>query len=54
MPKTVLIVGASGLIGTAAVDAFLDAGWAVIAASRRKPETFSTREFEHLPLDLLD
>lgn len=54
MPKTVLIVGASGLIGTAAVDAFLDAGWAVIASSRRKPETFSPREFEHLPLDLLD
>lgn len=54
MSKTVLIVGASGLIGTATVDAFLDAGWAVIASSRRKPETFSTREFEHLPIDLLD
>jgi nucleoside-diphosphate-sugar epimerase len=54
MPKTVLVVGASGLIGSAAVDAFLNAGWEVIAASRRKPEVFSTRAFTHLPVDLQD
>lgn len=54
MAKTVLVVGASGLIGTAAVDAFLDAGWEVIAVSRRKPEVFSAREFTHLPVDLQD
>jgi nucleoside-diphosphate-sugar epimerase len=54
MAKTVLVVGASGLIGTAAVDAFLDAGWDVIAVSRRKPETFSTRAFRHVPVDLQD
>lgn len=53
-PKTILVVGASGLIGTAVVDVFLDAGWKVIAASRREPETFSGREFVHLPVDLQD
>jgi nucleoside-diphosphate-sugar epimerase len=51
---TVLVAGASGLIGTAAVDAFLDAGWDVVAVSRRRPEVFSRREFVHLPLDLQD
>ncbi len=54
MGKTVLVVGASGLIGTAAVDAFLDAGWDVVAVSRRKPEVFSARAFTHLPVDLQD
>jgi nucleoside-diphosphate-sugar epimerase len=54
MAGTVLVVGASGLIGSAAVDAFLAAGWDVIAASRRKPEVFSTRTFTHLPVDLQD
>jgi nucleoside-diphosphate-sugar epimerase len=54
MANTVLVVGASGLIGTAAIDAFLDAGWDVIAVSRRKPEVFSTREFTHLAVDLQD
>ncbi|MGE0798148.1 MAG: SDR family oxidoreductase [Lautropia sp.] len=52
--RTVLVVGASGLIGTAVVDVFLDAGWQVIAVSRRKPEVFSSRAFEHLPVDLQD
>ena len=52
--RTILVVGASGLIGTAVVDEFLEAGWEVIAASRRRPETFSTREFVHLPIDLQD
>lgn len=54
MSGTVLIAGASGLIGTAAVDAFLDAGWNVVAVSRRRPEVFSGRQFVHLPLDLMD
>jgi nucleoside-diphosphate-sugar epimerase len=54
MTKAVLVVGASGLIGAATVDAFLDAGWEVIAVSRRRPEIFSTREFVHLPVDLQD
>jgi nucleoside-diphosphate-sugar epimerase len=54
MPKTVLIAGASGLVGTAAVDAFLDAGWNVIAMSRRVPEVFSERPFQHMAVDLQD
>lgn len=54
MPNTVLVAGASGLVGTAAVDAFLDAGWEVIALSRRKPEVFSERAFTHLSVDLRD
>jgi len=52
MPRTVLVTGASGLVGAAAVDAFLDAGWDVIAVSRRRPEVFSSRPYTHLPLDL--
>lgn len=52
--KTVLVVGASGLVGTAAVDQFLDAGDSVIAVSRRRPEVFSQKDFTHIPLDLRD
>jgi nucleoside-diphosphate-sugar epimerase len=51
---TVLIVGASGLVGTAAAIAFLDAGWDVVAASRRRPELLEGRRYRHLPLDLQD
>ena len=52
MSKTVLITGASGLVGSAAVDSFLNAGWKVIAVSRRKPEIFSDKPFTHLAVDL--
>lgn len=51
---SVLIVGASGLVGSAAVDAFAAAGWDVLAASRRRPETFGQEPYTHLPLDLND
>jgi nucleoside-diphosphate-sugar epimerase len=54
MSKTVLIAGASGLVGAASVDAFLEDGWNVIAVSRRKPEITSMRPFQHLPLNLAD
>jgi len=54
MTNTVLVAGASGLVGSAAVDAFLSAGWSVIAVSRRKPEVFSDRPFRHLAVDLQD
>lgn len=54
MPNTVLVAGASGLVGTACVDRFLDDDWNVIAVSRREPETFSDKPFRHLPLDLRD
>jgi nucleoside-diphosphate-sugar epimerase len=51
---TVLITGASGLVGAAAVQEFLDNGWEVVAVSRRKPEVDSERPFRHLPVDLRD
>jgi nucleoside-diphosphate-sugar epimerase len=54
MAGAVLVVGASGLIGTAVVDAFLEAGWDVTAVSRRRPDLFGTRAFTHLPVDLAD
>src|SRR4051794_3773475 len=54
MVKRVLIAGASGLVGAATVDAFLEEGWDVVAISRRRPEVFSDRPFTHLPVDLQD
>jgi nucleoside-diphosphate-sugar epimerase len=51
---TVLIVGASGLVGTAAARAFAAAGWPVITASRRPPELLTRLGLAHLPLDLTD
>jgi nucleoside-diphosphate-sugar epimerase len=54
MANTVLIAGASGLVGAACVDRFLDDGWNVVAVSRRKPEVFSDKPFEHRPIDLRD
>ena len=52
---TVLIAGASGLVGSAAALSFAAAGWEVLAACRRPPEllTHETR-IAHLPLDLQD
>jgi nucleoside-diphosphate-sugar epimerase len=50
--KTVLVVGASGLVGTAAVERFLSDGAEVIALSRRRPELDSDRQFRHLSVDL--
>ena len=54
MTGTVLIVGASGLVGTAAAIEFADAGWQVIALSRRRPELLEGRAYRHLALDLTD
>lgn len=54
MPNSVLIAGASGLVGAACVDRFLDDGWDVIAVSRRQPEVFSDRPFQHVPVNLRD
>jgi nucleoside-diphosphate-sugar epimerase len=51
---TVLVAGASGLVGTAAAIAFLDAGWEVVAVSRRRPELLEGRNYVHLALDLQD
>lgn len=55
MSKVVLIAGASGVVGSAAVDRFLESrDWSVIAVSRRRPITTSTRPFRHVPFDLRD
>ena len=34
----VLVAGASGLLGVAATEKFLSAGWDLIGVSRRKPD----------------
>ncbi len=54
MTNTVLIAGASGLVGSAAAIEFADAGWNVIAVSRRVPELLEDRRYRHLALDLTD
>jgi len=53
---TVLVAGASGLVGTAAIERFLADGWDVIAVSRRAPELEGTTEgrLRHAAVDLLD
>ena len=48
--KPICVVGASGLVGTAACLEFKQAGWRVIAASRRVPELLEGRGIEHLAL----
>ena len=52
--KKVLITGASGLLGVAAIERFLDAGWEVVGVSRRKPELPSGRNVDFLSVDLRD
>lgn len=54
MTPTVLIAGASGLVGTAAALEFAAAGWDVIAVSRRRPELLEDLRYTHLALDLQD
>jgi nucleoside-diphosphate-sugar epimerase len=54
-PKTVLIAGASGVIGAAAVEHFASLpGWRVIGLSRRRPDVLAETRFEHVALDLND
>jgi len=50
----VLVTGASGLLGVAAVEKFLSAAWDVVGVSRRKPELPSGRQIESLSVDLRD
>ena len=54
MKNKVLVAGASGLIGAAAIETFLAAGWDVIGISRRKPQLPSGRDFRFIPVDLRD
>ncbi len=53
MPK-VLVSGASGVVGSAALDRFLDKGWDCVAVSRRDPELSSSRPYGRLRVDLGD
>jgi nucleoside-diphosphate-sugar epimerase len=48
------VAGASGVVGTAAVQAFADAGDEVVAVSRRAPELERPVPFRHVPIDLRD
>lgn len=52
--RAVLIIGASGLVGTAAAKAFRSSGWPVVAASRRTPELLQSENLQYLSLDLQD
>jgi nucleoside-diphosphate-sugar epimerase len=53
-PKKVLVTGASGLLGVAAIEKCLAAGWKVVGVSRRKPELPSGRDINFLSVDLRD
>jgi nucleoside-diphosphate-sugar epimerase len=50
----VLVAGSSGVVGQAAVEAFVAAGWDVVAVSRRAPDIAPSSRWRHLVLDLLD
>jgi NAD(P)-dependent dehydrogenase (short-subunit alcohol dehydrogenase family) len=50
----ILVAGASGLVGVAAIESFLAAGWDVVGISRRKPELPSGRDFRFISVDLRD
>jgi nucleoside-diphosphate-sugar epimerase len=54
MPNKVLVTGASGLLGFAAIEKFLSAGWDVVGVSLRKPKLPSGRDIEFLSVDLRD
>jgi nucleoside-diphosphate-sugar epimerase len=52
--RTIVIAGATGVVGNAALEHFVKLGsWNVIAISRREPEC-EAGSFVHLPLDLTD
>ena len=54
MTDKVLVSGATGLIGLATVERFLDAGWDVVPVSRRQPKLPSGRSVTALSVDLRD
>jgi nucleoside-diphosphate-sugar epimerase len=51
---TVAVAGASGLIGAAVTEAFVEMGWHVYALSRRRPEVMESEHITHVPVDLMD
>jgi nucleoside-diphosphate-sugar epimerase len=52
--STVLVLGAAGRLGAAAVQAFSHAGWRVLAQQRRAPAQFLPRGCEHFDTPLAD
>ena len=55
MTNTMLIVGASGVIGAPAIEHISRLeGWKVIGMSRRRPDVAADTVFEHLSVDLQD
>lgn len=55
MTDTVLVLGASGVVGHSAVETFLaDPAFEVISVSRRRPEIEGARPYRHLAVDLRD
>jgi nucleoside-diphosphate-sugar epimerase len=54
MVGKVLIAGASGVVGSSAIVAFLESGWEVVALSRRPPDLRPAGSLTHLNLDLTD
>ncbi len=55
MSRTILIAGASGVVGQAAVEHFARTpGWTTIALSRRAPLVRASRAWRHVALDLTD
>src|SRR5690606_30798949 len=52
MQEHILVAGATGLVGFAAMKHFAERGYKVTALSRRKP--FETFGATHIPLDLTD
>lgn len=49
-----LIVGATGVVGSAALEYFVEQGVDVVAVSRRPPRVPDGRSVEHIAVDLLD
>jgi nucleoside-diphosphate-sugar epimerase len=52
--NSVLVAGASGLIGAAVAEAFAEDGWHVYALSRSRPEVTASDRITYVPVDLLD
>ena len=51
---TVVIAGASGLVGDASIRHYTEQGWDVVALSRRPPEVPEGANVRHLAVDLTD
>lgn len=52
MTNHLLVVGASGVIGSAVVEHASRLGWHVLAVSRRPPDLDPEVRYQHIPLDL--